>query len=313
MTPGVADVSRSAGVAELAPFATALRTAIESSGLGLEQLQRRLSRGGHDVSLAALSYWRSGRSRPSRKSSVDAVAALEPMLGLAPGALTGLLPDAAVDDAGPIAAPPLDPVLAGVEPGRLSAGLASLLETGRERVELVSDHQSAELDAERRCTAARTRRIYRALTDGVDRVLIATALPDGVPAEPGPLTLHHGRAIDRVVLADHGVVLTELALDRTLRRGEAIMLELDLERSPGVSTGTPRELCGSVPLRELVVEVRFDPRAQPLRVEWYEGESDAAASITALTLDSTSSVLVVRHDVRAVRHGVRWDWPSAAG
>ena len=307
------DDSRGRRIGDAAAFATAFRAAIATSGLGLEQIQRRLSRHGHGVSLAALSYWRSGRSVPSRKS-LDAVGALEPILGLDPGSLTALLPDAAVGAAGPIASPPLDPVLAGVAPDRLSSGLAALLAGGREQVELVSDHQSTVIDADRRCTAARTRRIYRALADGVDRVLVATALPDGVPAGPGLVAIGRGRTVGRAVLDDHGVVLTELALDRTLRRGEAIMLELDLDRSAGVTTGTPRELCGSVPLHELVVEVRFDPRALPQRVDWYEGGPDATAeSVTALVLDANASILVVRHDVRAVRHGVRWLWGPPDG
>lgn len=45
-------------------FARVLRAAIQARGLGLERIRDRLRVQGISVSLATLSYWQSGRSRP---------------------------------------------------------------------------------------------------------------------------------------------------------------------------------------------------------------------------------------------------------
>lgn len=77
----------------MAAFAEALSRAVEASGLSLERIQRHLELRGVQVSLSTLSYWRRGRSRPERPESLHAVAALEEILRLASGELTGKLGD----------------------------------------------------------------------------------------------------------------------------------------------------------------------------------------------------------------------------
>ncbi len=64
------------------PFHCALRFAIASSGLSLDCLRRRLAAEGCEVSLSALSYWQRGVRRPERPTSIQAVLALERILGL---------------------------------------------------------------------------------------------------------------------------------------------------------------------------------------------------------------------------------------
>ncbi|MEU7791778.1 hypothetical protein [Amycolatopsis sp. NPDC049159] len=72
-------------------FAGALDAAISDAGLTLDRLREHLAARGVPVSRSALAYWRHGRSRPGRETSVRAVVELEQVLGLAPGALTALL------------------------------------------------------------------------------------------------------------------------------------------------------------------------------------------------------------------------------
>ncbi|TDC68141.1 XRE family transcriptional regulator, partial [Actinomadura sp. GC306] len=71
-------------------FAGALRQAIQASGLTLERIRHRLCRRGLTVSVATLSYWQRGRSRPRSR---DVVVALEEILQVPPGTLTELLDD----------------------------------------------------------------------------------------------------------------------------------------------------------------------------------------------------------------------------
>ncbi|MGW5418568.1 helix-turn-helix domain-containing protein, partial [Actinomadura geliboluensis] len=82
-------------------FAGALRQAVQASGLTLERIRHRLGRRGLTVSVATLSYWQRGRSRPRSRT---VVVALEEILQVPPGTLTELL-----DDPAPTAAPPRGP------------------------------------------------------------------------------------------------------------------------------------------------------------------------------------------------------------
>jgi len=72
-------------------FADVLRAAIQARGLGLERIRERLLVQGVSVSMATLSYWQSGRSRPERRDSLAAVALLEEVLELPVGTLSGSL------------------------------------------------------------------------------------------------------------------------------------------------------------------------------------------------------------------------------
>ena len=77
-------------VSELAPTGV-LRAAIQASGLSLNRIQFRLQERGLMVSSATLSYWQSGRRRPTRQESVLVVRTLEDVLRVPEGTLTGLL------------------------------------------------------------------------------------------------------------------------------------------------------------------------------------------------------------------------------
>ncbi|WP_396452938.1 helix-turn-helix domain-containing protein, partial [Actinomadura sp.] len=81
-------------------FAGALRQAVQASGLTLERIRHRLGRRGLTVSVATLSYWQRGRSRPRSRT---VVAALEEILQVPPGALTELLDDPAGVSSNPAA------------------------------------------------------------------------------------------------------------------------------------------------------------------------------------------------------------------
>lgn len=78
-------------LSDAGPFAVSLRAAIRARGLGLERIRYRLRARGTPVSLATLSHWQSGRCQPERPESLAALAALEEILEVPRGSLTGLL------------------------------------------------------------------------------------------------------------------------------------------------------------------------------------------------------------------------------
>ena len=72
-------------------FARALRDAINARPVTLSWLQRQLKARGNRVSMATLSYWRSGSRRPEGPQSLAALADIEDLLGLEDAALSRLL------------------------------------------------------------------------------------------------------------------------------------------------------------------------------------------------------------------------------
>src|SRR2546430_16527046 len=77
---------RTAGPVPAGRFSHALRTAIQASGLTLNRIQYRLRERGFEVSSATLSYWQSGRRRPTRHESILVGRALEEVLRVPAGA-----------------------------------------------------------------------------------------------------------------------------------------------------------------------------------------------------------------------------------
>ena len=72
-------------------FAAALRAAIAERGITLSRLQKGLAEDGNLVSMATLSYWRSGDRQPEGAQSLSAVEGIEDRLGLVRGHLSSLL------------------------------------------------------------------------------------------------------------------------------------------------------------------------------------------------------------------------------
>lgn len=74
-----------------ATFASVLRRALSDRGLTLTAVHARLADHGNPISIATLSYWRSGQRQPEAASSLSAVDDLERILGLDQGALSSLV------------------------------------------------------------------------------------------------------------------------------------------------------------------------------------------------------------------------------
>ncbi|KQZ23070.1 hypothetical protein [Microbacterium sp. Root553] len=72
-------------------FAAALRAAISERGITLARLRSQLIDDGNPVSMATLSYWRSGDRQPEGAQSLSVVDGIEDRLGLHRGHLGGLL------------------------------------------------------------------------------------------------------------------------------------------------------------------------------------------------------------------------------
>lgn len=290
-------------------FATALRTAVFASGLGLERIQQRMRARGSVVSVATLSYWQSGRSMPGRRESFVALAQLETVLGLSSGSLMTVVPtrnsgSRGVDSVGRLASM----INAQAELPEIFAALDARL---RRSIEMVSDQIVMTVGADRRQHTARNQRIVRALTGGVDRVILLHHVEDDSAALPVVEAQSHCTVGERHVLAEHGVVLTELIFDAPLEKGESIVLDYSRSFGPPYPTDSHHHSHRQLPLREFVIEVRFDPVALPTAVEWRDYDTinpNVPRRTTGLRLNGAHAVTVVRHEVPAGRHGLQWYW-----
>ncbi len=167
------------------PFHEALRAAIAASGLSLDRIQDRLSRRGTPVASATLSSWQSGRYQPERQRSLAALAVLEDVLRLPPGALTGLLgPPRPRGRWLPPDGDHPDLARAWSDHHDLTAALAALDTRWDDSLTRLSCHNRVDVDADRRVRSMTSRRVLRAEADGADRWIAVYRLD--TPG-PGPL------------------------------------------------------------------------------------------------------------------------------
>lgn len=257
-------------------FPAALRAAISASGLSLERIQYRLRLRDVRVSVPTISNWQSGRRHPERAESLRAVAGLEQVLHLPAGALLNLLE-------------PPRPHGRAIRPPAPARGLLSTVETGR--LLRLSQHDTVLVAATGRPTMLRTRHVFRARQDGADRWVDVW---------------HHGTAA--VTTAEHrhcragetGVdrrarlAAAELVLDTPLRKDTTAITEyrVDFPDAGGPAGRFFRRF--SLPVREYVLEIRFDAAAMPTRCRRGKSgemlEPSRTGSVHLVELDVTGLV-----------------------
>lgn len=282
-------------------FAEVLRCAIDARGLGLERIRDHLDDRGVSVSVATLSYWRSGRSQPERRSSLAALPHLEAVLRLEPGALRAALP-AAGGRRRRCAPADLDSLWPEQPHLRVLAALDTRWDTELDRVSL---HDVLTIGPDRTVASLLVRQVLRARVDGPDRRVVLHCADDPEAALPALRPLAGFRPGRTVSDGKAGVLGTELVFHRPLRRGETVLLEYELvHRVPG-----PREVEYSrrvrMPMREYLLELRFDPAAAPTACEAF-----GACGSRPLEVDPAGRVHLVEVDCRPAVHGIRWSWPA---
>lgn len=302
---------RAAGGGELTAFAAALRAAIGASGLSLDRIQARLRARGVPVSVTALSYWQSGKRQPERQSSLVAVRVLEDILDVSAGSLLGLLPPprprgGAVrrDDGGePLTFPreTLQPLLDKV-------GAPHALDR-RHPLRLVGLHDRCEIAADGGQRSVAARAVFQAAADGQDRWLLMYAQGDLAAAPPELQAVRNCRVGRAEVDEQHGLTVAELIFDRPIDRGETHLIEYALTNS-----GPPYPDCRKThfrefrrPVREYLLEVRFEPGAAPERCWQYARNGDAGALVRRpLKLDGGDGVHAVALDFGPGVFGINW-------
>lgn len=284
-------------------FASALRMAISARGVTLAQLQSQLRDDGNPVSMATLSYWRSGARQPEGAQSLSAVEGIEDRLGLDRGHLTSLL--------GPSTR------LGTVAPPRLPFDEERVQ---READETLAALRAAPQDALRDLSTQMTvqvglngtveRVVTRALVQSTKGVMTEIPLIDAAPVETDEMPvvsdvvggrvdreyLHPGRLISGVVIA----------LDTPITAGGAALFEFTETYPPGYPPKQSAWHATSRVARESLIWVRFHPDALPTWCEEYvETEDDYVSTMRSV---KSGAVHAARHAFGPGVLGIRWGY-----
>jgi transcriptional regulator with XRE-family HTH domain len=293
-------------------FAEALRSAIRSSGLSLDRIQARLRARGTPVSIAALSYWQSGKRQPERNDSLTALGELENILKLPPGSLLALLPPPRPRGKQAAAQPVTETVR--FERDILLSLLTALGSPEaldqEQQLTLVGLHDRCQLGADGGQRSITTRAVFEARTDGQDRWLLIYNSDDpsaGPPALAAVRNCHLGR---QQVDTAHGLMVAELMFDQPIRRGETYLIEYELENA-----GPPYPICNRThwrefrrPIREYLLEIHFNSSTIPARCQQFARPvGQKHARMRNLTLDACHSVHAVAIDFGPGLFGIEWE------
>ncbi|MEU8306753.1 hypothetical protein AB0C84_24665 [Actinomadura sp. NPDC048955] len=310
-------------------FAGALRQAIQASGLTLERIRHRLGRRGLAVSVATLSYWQRGRSRPRSRT---VVVALEEILQVPSGTLIELLEDPA-----PNAVPVRGAVVRGAagppngaergrgvrdlwpDPERYACLVGQLDRSGDHRLERLSVHDVYRLDEARRSWTLSVRTVLRAAGDDIDRVVcvhqtgdgdlagVADGGAGGAGGVAGLLDVRYCRP--GRIRAEGGLVAFELVFDRVLATGDTAVIEYELGPI-GLPAPDGYDRRFSHPVHDYVALVQFDGDRLPARCYGFTAESSASPRrrLGELWIGTSGSANLAVGTVRRGIVGIEWEW-----
>jgi hypothetical protein len=178
----------------------------------------------------------------------------------------------------------------------------------------LSTHCRLELDARGRERGMYSRLLLRAEVDGPDRWICGFQRDD--PGPPAKLRVEPPHRIGKVIENPQiGLVVAEILFDRPLNRGDIIILEYTHENRMPRPYSTILETALHVPVREYLMEVRFDPLLLPESCYSFrtaELDADARPQERLLKPDAIGSVLAVALSAGPCRLGIRWDWGASA-
>lgn len=285
-------------------FADRLAAALTDRGLSLDRVQAHLAAAGCEVSVATLSYWRAGRSRPWRDRSFDAVAELERILRVPAGHLIPALPTRRRAPWNPLAALPHHEATAAA----LNAPTIDLIR----RWTRLYVEDLLVIDAQHRETHQITTMIVEAKADGARTWPIVTMAADPDARGLAVSALAGCEIADARVLADAPIAIAEVVLPRALRQGERAHLayRVDFGATGAASCRLSRSLPG--PTRVLSLGVRFDGDAPT-------GHHTSARSPRGDALPVGQATLVgdrlqaTALDAQTGLYQLAWDWPDTDG
>ncbi|KJQ54415.1 helix-turn-helix domain-containing protein [Microbacterium sp. SA39] len=287
-------------------FAEAFSAAISARRVTLSWLQRRLKDRANPISVATLSYWRSGERHPEGFRSLTVLEDIERLLGLDAGALVGLVDTRTR----------LGSLSAAQNPFTECEVTQAAEETLRildappiEFTRSLSAHVVSTVGENGLLESRTSQVLVQAVAPVVEEMTYALMSADAPVRRPA-CTLRGATLVREHLHESEHVYACVLRLDRPLAMGDTTMLEISMAVPPPEEGQFPREneTAGFVmrPIRNLVLWTRFHPAAVP---DWlYEFERTPAAPrpTTTRTLTPAESIHQSRRDFGPGILGIRW-------
>lgn len=289
---------------ELDDFATRLRAAMASRDLPLDRIQAHLAAAGIALSAATLSYWRSGRSRPWRRQSFEAVTELERILGVPDGHLTDVLPETRRVEWNPLSVLPQREITQSV--------LADLTTDLARRWRRVVVEDLLTVDVHRHETRQFTRMTIEALVDGAVGWPVVVYADDDAAAAGGLRAVSGCLIGDIVAIPDTPILVAEMFTPRALDRGERTVIEYEVDfgatRAEAYRVG--RSLPGPVGVLNLAVQFEGEVPAVPRSRATAPGGGSLPMGQPTLIGQELRSVTL---DAVIGVYELEWTWSSPAG
>ncbi|WP_151525750.1 hypothetical protein [Serinicoccus kebangsaanensis] len=293
------------GVGHTGPFDAALRDALVSSGLTLERVRERLRRRGLSVSLSTLSHWQTGRSRPERATSLQAVREIERMAGLAPGSLVSLL--GPHRPRGRWTHPGAAALLAAV--GRPTSGsvaetLMPLMQRSAGVLTTRAVDETVTVDARGHLQSIRTRIVVEASAGFPDRYTAVYVGPDGTSSSLLGLRAVWGCRVGRVRRHPSApVIVAELLFTAPLLLGQHHVVEYEVvDRTAAVRHRHGRFIPQGA--TTALITAVFDRSRVPARCFGRAGDEPQRG----LTVNAEHAAHMVDQRTAARRLEISWEW-----
>lgn len=282
-------------------FAAAFRDAIRARQVSLTWLHQRLTDRASPVSMATLSYWRSGSRQPEGAASLAAVDEIEALLGLAPGALSRSITPAPRIGAVSVAHVPNEEEIAqAIEEITVALGATPQSDLRDLSTLVIAD---AGPDGDLRSVTLRT------LVQSTASVMSSIPLFDFVTspgAAPKELVdVRGGRFAPTYRHRDGRVVCDLLELDKPIPPGGTTMIEYTELYPTGYPDARSVTHTVSRPARQTMIWARFHPDAVP---DWCEEfvEVDGDETVQLHDVSDAGAVHAFRFGFGPATLGVRW-------
>ena len=283
-------------------FAETLSAAIRDRGLTLSRLHARLVARGNPVSMATLSYWRSGARHPEGAQSMAAIADLEEFLGLDGGTLLDRLgPSMRTGPLGSTAFPFDEELMEQRVRETFLAMGAAYPDPTRE----LTIHAVTDVGPEGQVLRGTTRLLVQA-TAGVVSAIPFVELTPGTPTPPpdfvaiggGRISTRHSHESSEV----HGFLFEP---ERPITAPASTLIEWSVVYPPEFPEGDGTGHGIAFQSRELLLWTRFDPAAIPAWIEEVE-ETPSGAIVTPRSLDGALSLHAIRRGFGPGALSMRW-------
>ncbi|MEV0679147.1 helix-turn-helix transcriptional regulator [Actinosynnema sp. NPDC050436] len=289
-------------------FADALRAAIARRDLTLDRIRARLAERGVEISLATLSYWQQGRSRPERPKSLRALRELEAILDLPPNTLFDFLEPRRPRGRW-LAEPGLSFAALYGEDSPARAVLGDGFANPNPDVAVLSTTEQCFVDARRSLRGIATRQVLRGVNNGCDRLLVVHGVTEG-DVMPHDLVVRGGALADLRVDDEAGYVAAEIHLGRALAKNETAVVEYDWRMGGCDVPSRHHERLMRTATSSYLLQVFFDGATLPARCyEYRRAKVDAPTEgRRRLPIDPARSVHSFQAKSQPGIYGISWEW-----